>query len=211
VFGGFACHWSEASGVVMDLRKPRNLHPSYTEPNGLAVSQLVVRLRLHFDSQTHNMSAPILPFRIKSNYVQQAWTGARVTTEDVDHGLVRIEDDRIVIQVTRSRKVTTMSALGSTDSAYENLPVEEHVIMFDDMVLVTLRVPTWRFWESPRVVFQVRELRALQGLHSTGPAEFSVPVDGRDRVIANIFVVQCNLAMSDSPPPIPAGNANAIS
>jgi hypothetical protein len=103
-----------------------------------------------------------------------------------------------------------MSALGSTDSTYENLPVEEHAIAFDDLVSVTLRVPTWRFWESPRVVFHVRELRALLSLPSTGPAEFSVPVDGKDRLIANIFVVQCNNALVGGPPPLPTGTIKAI-
>lgn len=150
-------------------------------------------------------AAPILPFRFLSKNVQSSWTGACIVTQDEDHGLVRIEEDRILIQVTRSRKVVNMSAMGSVDSKYDNLPLEEHAIAFSDLSRVSLRVPTWKFWHPIRVVFHVREMRVLEGLPRGGAAEFSVPVSSRDKVLANAFVVQCNLAIGNSHQPLGEG------
>lgn len=151
-------------------------------------------------------SAPILPFRLVSRNTKSAWTGATEITLDEDHGLVRMEEDRFVVQVTRSRKVTKASALGSVETAYEHFPVTEHALAFSDVVAVTFRVPTWRFWESPRVVFHVAEMRILDGLPCTGPAEFSVPISSKDKAIANDFVVRCSVALAKQLPPIPASN-----
>jgi hypothetical protein len=151
-------------------------------------------------------SAPILPFRLVNRNTRSQWTGASETIVDEDHGLVRMEEERLVVQVTRSRKITKASALGSVETTYEHFPLEEHVIAISDLVGVSLRVPTWKFWESPRVVFHVGEMRILEGLPSTGPAEFSFPIASSDKGLANDFVVRCLTALAGQLPPLPAGN-----
>ncbi len=141
-------------------------------------------------------TAPILPFRLRKRVTQIEWTGASECTVDVDHGLIRLEQDRVVIETTRSRRFRKMSALGSVETAYENFPVEQRSIDLCDLVGVSLRVPTWNFWTPPRVVFHVREMRIVDGLPGADAAEFSVPVAYRDRATANAFVVQCQLALA---------------
>lgn len=152
-------------------------------------------------------TAPILPFRLRKRISQYEWTGATTSTVDEDHGLIRLEEDRIVIETTRSRRIRKMSALGSTETTYENFPVEEHSIALGDITGVTFRVPTWNFWSAPRVVFHVREMRVLEGLPGADAAEFSVPVLYRDRAVANAFVVQCHVALTAAKPPLPDGTA----
>ncbi|MFI5384508.1 MAG: hypothetical protein ACHQ50_00140 [Fimbriimonadales bacterium] len=155
-------------------------------------------------------TAPILPFRLRKRNAQYEWTGATQSTVDEDHGLIRLEEKRIVIETTRSRRIRKTSALGSIETTYENFPVEEHAISLDDIVGVSFRVPTWNFWSAPRVVFHVREMRLLEGLPAADAAEFSVPVLYRDRAIANAFVVQCHLALSTVKPPLPDGASPAL-
>lgn len=152
-------------------------------------------------------TAPILPFRLKSWNIRSSWTGASETTTEEDHGLVRMETDRLVIQLNKSRKIRKASAMGSVETVYEQAPLTEHVIPLSDVRGVSLRVPTWRFWEKPRVVFHVSEMRAIEGLPSTGPAEFSVPIASSDKAVAIDFVSRCSAVLAKRLPPLPEGNA----
>jgi len=139
---------------------------------------------------------PILPFRTRKRVSRHAWTGAMETVVDDTHGLIRLEQERIVIETTRSRRIVKTSAMGSIDTKYENYPVETQAIDLSMIAGVSLRVPTWNFWSAPRVVFHVREMGVLEGLPGAGAAEFSVAVLYRDKAIANAFVVQCQVALS---------------
>lgn len=152
-------------------------------------------------------TAPILPFRLRKRTYLQEWTGATDTVVDENHGLIRLEENSVVIETTRSRRVQRMSAMGSVKNEYENFPVEQRTIAFSDIVGVSLRVPTWNFWSAPRVVFHVREMKVLEGLPGADAAEFSVPILYRDRALANAFVVQCHVALTSAKPALPAGAA----
>lgn len=141
-------------------------------------------------------TAPILPFRLRKRLTQYEWTGANESTIDLVHGLIRLEEDRIVIETTLSRRLRKMSALGSMETNYENFPVEVRAIELSSLIGVSFRVPTWNFWTAPRVVFHVMEMGLIEGLPGAGSGEFSVPILYRDRAIANAFVVQCNEVLS---------------
>jgi hypothetical protein len=155
-------------------------------------------------------TAPILPFRLKSWDMRSSWTGATETVTEEDHGLVRLEADRLVVQLTKSRKIRKASAMGSVETVYEQVPLKEFSIALADLQGVSLRVPTWRFWEKPRVVFHVSEMRVLEGLPSTGPAEFSVPITASDKAVANDFVVRCSGVLAKRLPPLPVGSAASL-
>lgn len=141
-----------------------------------------------------------LPFVLTRN--SEAMTGtAFSTTQETAHGLLRLEGERLVIQWRVARKTELMSVSEmKTDEEFED--VQEIVVPLDGVAGAVVRRRWWEFFRKPRIVLRASDLQAFEdltgedGLKLAHPAEIVLPVRRRDRLAAEEFAAELELAVA---------------
>jgi len=148
------------------------------------------------------MSPPVavLPFVIRRStdaFELSVYTSTTITA----HGLLRVEDDRLVIQWRVSR-TTDRHGLGYS-SEEEHEDVRETSVPLGQLALAQLK-RTWRlFGRSPRLVLTAADLRAFEvvagptGLALAHPSRLELQLQRGDEAAGREFAAELELAISD--------------
>ena len=142
----------------------------------------------------HSAAVPFVLRR--SNDVVGALT-ITSTTETV-HGLLRLDDDRLVIQWRVARSTDHVGMEIRTDKQVE--PVREVVVPLSAVAGAAVR---WRWWPpGPYLVLTAADLRAFEavagaaGLSLDHPAELALRLRGADRALGAEFAAELELAIA---------------
>jgi hypothetical protein len=148
------------------------------------------------------MTPPVaaLPFIIKRS--TDAWTLSEYTSTTVTaHGLLRVEDDRLVIQWRVSR-TTDRHGMGYT-TEQEHEEVKETSVPLRQLASAQMR-HTWRLLgRSPRLVLNASDLRAFEGVAGpTGlalahPSRLELQLQRGDSQAGREFAAELELAISE--------------
>jgi len=122
------------------------------------------------------------------------------TTETV-HGLLRLEEDRLVVQWRLGRRTETVGATEvSTDREYET--VREVVLPLASVAGARVRRPWWSVFVGPRLVLRAADLQAFdaiaggEGLRLDHPAELVLRLRRKDLLAAEEFTADLALALA---------------
>jgi len=141
-----------------------------------------------------------LPFRFRrEGHVISA--GEITSTKETVHGLLRLEDERLVIQWRTARKTERVGREIRVDQELE--PVQELAIPLSALASAKVR----RFWfrrpPGLYLVLTASDLRAFEavagegGLRLTHPAELVIRVGRASRAAAREFASELELALAD--------------
>lgn len=144
--------------------------------------------------------AHALPFFLKRS--SDSMTASTYSsTQETAHGLLRLEGDDLVIQWRVARKTEHMG-MGKIRSDEEFEEVKEVVISLDDVAGAVVRRRWWEFFRAPRLVLRAADLEAFEaltgedGLRLAHPAEIILPVRRGDRLTADEFAAELELAVA---------------
>ncbi|MGW8265232.1 MAG: hypothetical protein ACWGSQ_02625 [Longimicrobiales bacterium] len=141
-----------------------------------------------------------LPFTLKRSQEVLGLSSITSTTEMI-HGLLRLDGDRVVIQWRLGRKTEHIGGEIRTDREYE--AVKEVVIPLEALAGATVRRRWWELFLAPKLVLTGADLQAFEevageeGLRSEHPAEVVVKVRRRDRMLAEEFAAELELAVAE--------------
>lgn len=151
----------------------------------------------------------VLPFRLKAaSETKVAPWHTRIATYRI-HGLVRVEDTRLVLQWSGATEVIETKGTG-TRVKEEALPVRTITLPVTRVAGLTLEGRWWRW----RVVLRVTDLAALAEVPGARDGALTLWIARRDREIAaelitNLEIQQADaaLAAAEEPPPLPPDSA----
>ena len=140
-----------------------------------------------------------VPFFLKRS--EDAFTSNVTSTRERVHGLLRLEEDRLVVQWRRDRTTEHVGATEmSTDTTYEE--VREVSLPLASVAGARVRRRWWAFWEGPRLVLRSADLRAFdtlagaEGLRLGHPAELELRLRRKDALVAEEFSADLALAVA---------------
>ena len=107
-------------------------------------------------------------------------------------GIVRLDDERLLLQLAESRAVTEVSDVGVRQRT-EASPVDERAVPLDLLGDARLR-RRWLAWE---LVITATDLHAFEGLPGSRGVELRLRVDRRHRAEAVELVGALRLALAD--------------
>jgi len=143
----------------------------------------------------------VLPFVLRRSKDVIAETGITSTQETV-HGLLALQDDRVVIQWRVERKVSRIGPEIRLD--HEADPVREVVVPTSGLASARIRSTWWRlFGKSSHLVLSASDLRTLEplagpdGLALSHPGELIVGIRHADREAAREFASELDLALAE--------------
>ena len=141
-----------------------------------------------------------MPFRVSADS-QVIAGGSVTTTEERRHGVVRLEDDRLVVQWRVEREVQRIGHEIRTDVEREGMrEVTVPVRMLGDARVVERGRWWWRRWE---LVVTARDLAAFdtlagdEGFALEHPAKLELPVHRSDLELARELASELELAIAE--------------
>jgi hypothetical protein len=126
--------------------------------------------------------------------------GEITSTSETIHGLVRLEGDHLVLQWRASRETDRVGRQIRTDREVD--PVKEVTIPLRGVAAAKVRASWWP-WSGARLILTAADLRAFEdvvgdsGLRLSHPAELVLRLRLRDRIAAQEFVGEMELALAD--------------
>ena len=147
-----------------------------------------------------------VPFRLKRSSDLWDSSGGYTTTTETAHGLVRLEEERLVIQWRREVRTESMagkSGLYATEEEIE--PVKETIIPLHHVAGAMVARPWWRILTGPRLVIAAANLLAFekiagaQGLKLKHPAKLELRIKRADCLIAEEFAAEMALTVARLP------------
>lgn len=144
-----------------------------------------------------------VPFTLKrSSDLLEA--DAFTTTTETAHGLVRLEEGRLVFQWRVALETESMSST-SIETTREIEPVRELVIPLADVGGAAVRQRWWQVLTGPRLVITAADLLAFEkiagqeGLKLDHPAKLELRLRRADRLAAEEFAAEVSLALAQLP------------
>lgn len=141
-----------------------------------------------------------LPFvisRSSDEYSGIEYTSTKVTA----HGLLRIDEDRLIIQWRATRTTARMGIGYTTEEAHE--PVRQVSVALRDLAAAKV-VHGWRlFGRAPRLVLTASDLRAFEavtgphGLALAHPSRLELQLQRGDADAGREFAAELEMAISD--------------
>jgi len=121
------------------------------------------------------------------------WTDMEwVTEEERADGILRLESERLLLEVEIVQSTTTLANMGqSTDT--EHLGRRELEIRFDDIVSVSLHSRWW----LPKLRIQTNNLRPLEGLPGAKRGLVNLRLKRRNWGAARTLVQEFEFALAD--------------
>ena len=140
------------------------------------------------------MTSPAVPFSVPlSEQILSSDAGLTyVTAKRRVHGVARVDDDRLVLQLAESRAVVQLTEMGVTQRM-ESDPVAERAIPLALVGDARLR-RHWLWWQ---LVLTAADLRAFEGLPGAEGVELRLRVDRRHRALAEELVGTLQLALAE--------------
>jgi len=141
-----------------------------------------------------------LPFTLRRSDTSYGMEEFVTTTESVV-GLLRLDDDRLVVQWRRSRSTQRMGTVMRTDRDVEH--VREVVIPLAALAGATVRWIWWRWPPGLHLVLTAADLVAFEeiagggGLRLDHPAELVLRIRRTDGDAARMFAGELELAVAD--------------
>ena len=141
-----------------------------------------------------------LPFFLRRKHEVVGAMEITSTTERI-HGLLRLEDERLVVQWRVARATERVGSEIRTDREVE--PVREVVLPLRALAGAAARSTGWRWLAGPQVVLTAADLRAFEaitgeaGLKLDHPATLALRVRRSDRLLVEEFVAELNLAVAE--------------
>ena len=141
-----------------------------------------------------------LPFNLRRSRDVLGAAEMTTTTERV-HGLLRLEDDRLIIQWRLTRQTQTLGSEIRTDEEME--PVQEVVLPLRVVAGAKVRRPWWLFGTGLRLALTAADLQAFEevagegGLKLAHPAELVFRLRRRDALAAEEFTAELALAKAE--------------
>jgi hypothetical protein len=126
--------------------------------------------------------------------------GEITSTAETVHGLVRVEDDRLVLQWRVSRETDRVGREIRTDREVD--PVREVVVPLSGVASAKVRGSWWP-WSGARLVLTAADLCAFEhavgkgGLRLDHPAELVLRLRLRDRIAAQEFAAELEMALAE--------------
>lgn len=123
------------------------------------------------------------------------------STTEVSHGLLRIEDDTLVVQWSTARETQQVGMVMKTDRALG--PVREVRIPLAGLAGADLGWQWLRWPPGPGLVLRAADLRAFEalagdaGLVLEHPAELTLGIRRRDRSLAREFAADLEMHLAD--------------
>lgn len=149
-----------------------------------------------------------LPFLVRRS--SDVITGLNVTsTTETVHGLFRLEEQRIVVQWRLSTSTDEVGPQIRTDTSVGE--VREVAIPLNALGGALLRRPWWGFGRRLTLVLATNDLQAMDalaggaGLRLAHPGQLEVRIRPSDRDLANEFVADLALAISENEMRLAAG------
>lgn len=144
-----------------------------------------------------------VPFFMKRS--SDRWAGDGYTSrKEVAHGLLRLEDDRLVVQWRVSVKTETLASTHMS-SEEDVEPVREIVIPLRRVAGASVRQRWWDLFSGGRLVLTGADLRAFEavagaeGLKLSHPARLELRIRRSDRLDAQEFAADVSLALAQLP------------
>lgn len=148
----------------------------------------------------HPVPAPVAALPFSFARASDAVTGAVYTsTSETVHGLLRVEEERLVIQWRVTRTTERMGR--GYESKDETEPVREVSAPLAQIAAAELR--PGRLFSPPRLVLTASDLRAFEGVAGpTGlsmehPGELVLTIDKRHAAAAREFAADLAMAISE--------------
>lgn len=123
------------------------------------------------------------------------------TTKETFHGVLRIEEDTLVVQWSTARETQKVGFVMKTDRALD--PVREVRIPLAGLAGADIGWQ-WRQWPpGPALVLRAADLRAFEGLAGGAglvlehPAELTLGIRRRDRALAREFAAELEMHLAD--------------
>lgn len=145
------------------------------------------------------MPRSALPFVLRRS---ESVVGKEITsTEETIHGLLLLDDDRLVLQWRSARKIDRVGSEIRSDQEFD--PVQEVVLSLSTVATAALRSPWWKWGRGARLVLTAADLRAFEpvtgaaGLRMDHPAELTLQIRPEDRSVALEFAADLNLAVAE--------------
>jgi len=141
-----------------------------------------------------------LPFTLKKSNDAFSGDGMTSTTETV-HGLLLLDEDRLVIQWRRARKTDHIG--NEIRSEEEVEAVREVVIPLSGVAGAAVRRRWWHTLTGPRLVLTAADLRAFEevagsgGLATRHPAELVLRLRRSHTLAAEEFAAELELAVAE--------------
>jgi len=142
-----------------------------------------------------------LPFKLKRSSDVFGMTSMTTTTETV-HGLLRLEEDEVVIQWRLARKIDHLGGTEMrTDEEMESV-VEVVVPLAAVAGSFVRRRRWWDFWRGPKIVIKGADLQAFDVVAGQGalklkhPAELVLGLRGKDLLLGEEFSAELELAVA---------------
>jgi len=121
------------------------------------------------------------------------WSGTKwITEEERADGILRLEPERLVLEVELVQSTTTMGGMGQTTDT-ERLGRRELAIQFQDIVSVTLH---GRWW-LPTLRIQTNNLRPLAGLPGAKRGLVNLRLRRRNWAAARTLLQELEFARAD--------------
>lgn len=145
-----------------------------------------------------------VPFTLKRSSDLYTSGGGYESTTETAHGLVRLEEDRLVIQWRVAVVTESMEGSGyETRKAIE--PVKEIVIPLAKVAGAVVTARKWWQWVGPRLTITAADLLAFekiagpQGLKLKHPSKLVLRIKRSDRLIAEEFAAELALTLTRLP------------
>ncbi|MEJ2204295.1 MAG: hypothetical protein P8170_09310 [Gemmatimonadota bacterium] len=141
-----------------------------------------------------------LPFTLRRKEEVLGMSSLTTTTETV-HGLLRLDDDQVVLQWRSARKTEHLGAEIRTDQELD--AVREVVLPLSALAGASRRRRFWDWLRGPRFVLTAADLGAFEGvagkdgLSLDHPAELVVRIRRADTLQADEFAAELALALAE--------------
>lgn len=142
-----------------------------------------------------------LPFYLRRSHDVVGSVEITSTTERI-HGLLKLEDERLVVQWRLARETERYGTEIRTDHELE--PVREIVLPLAALAGAEVRADGWRRLLGPQVVLTAADLRAFEsiagaaGLRMSHPATLVLRVKRSECLAAREFAAELNLALAET-------------
>lgn len=141
-----------------------------------------------------------LPFFLKRS--DGIISGGEITsTQETIHGLLLLDEDRLIIQWRTARQTDRVGQEIRTDRELD--PLREVSIPLEGVASAEVRSPWWKFGEATTLVLTAADLRAFEqltgdaGLRLDHPAELVLRIRKADRPSAREFTSELELAHAE--------------
>jgi len=141
-----------------------------------------------------------LPFFLKRSNDEFSGTGMTSTRETV-HGLLRLEESKLVIQWRAARRIDVLDSEMRTEREFD--AVQHIEIPLSGLAGATVRQRWWHWFTGPRIVLSASHLAAFEaiageaGLGLDHPAVLVLRLRRADRLVAEEFSAELALAIAE--------------